>query len=132
MEIDVDYSEMDELISKLGDMSMSEYWEGVLKNRMPFNDEVNRLSHTLLGHLYTHNLYCENLKRDFDKMDVIEFWSSKRPYGNKDVEVSIAYSLGWDYKRILTISDLPEFMRIEARELHEEVKLELQLILEIS
>lgn len=107
-----------------------EYWKEIMENRrMFFNDEVNRLSHILLGHLYTHNKYCDDTKQEFNKMDAEEFWSSKRPYGNKDVEASIAYNLGWDYKRILTTSDLPEFVRIEARKLHEEVKLELRLIL---
>lgn len=101
------------------------YWQDILKNRrMSIKDEAYRLSHVLYGHLYNHNRYAEISGRN-DFMDVFDFWDSKRPYGNKDIEASIVFQLGWDHERRLTENRLPEFVRDEARKLHVLVKEEL-------
>lgn len=99
-----------------------EYWQEVMKNRMPIDDEVTRLKTALMGFMYSHNEYSKESNRHYDIMDILEFWDSKRPYGNKSIENSIAYNLGWDRDRLLITSMLPEWVKDEAMKLHELVK----------
>ncbi|WP_442636523.1 hypothetical protein [Rossellomorea marisflavi] len=78
--------------------------------------EVGRLEMVLKGHWYEHIANNEGIE---DDMSLLEFWDSKRPYGNKDVEASIAFNLGWDYKRVLTTEYMPTLVKEEAAQLHE-------------
>lgn len=103
----------------------NEYWADVLKNRMSSKEEVTRLTTVLLGFLYRHNEYAKATNQVFDIMTPVEFWDSKRPYGNKDVAASIAFNLGWDTQRVLMKEILPEFVEEEAYKLHDLVKEEL-------
>lgn len=95
------------------------YWEDVMKHRMPKQEEVWRLETILKGNLYDHNNYALECNRPEEIMTPYEFWDTKRPYGNKDIEASIAFNLGWDYKRVLCHERMPEFVRKEAMELHD-------------
>ena len=102
------------------------YWEDIMANRrMPLDDEVTRLTSALYGFLYRHNEYSRVANREYDIMDPIEFWDSKRPYGNKNNDMAIAYNLGWDYKRLMVTSILPEFVKVETQKLHALVKEEI-------
>lgn len=106
--------------------SYEDYWQDIMENRrMNAEDEAYRLSHVLYGQLYNHNRYSEISGRTYDVMDAMAFWDSERPYGNKNVEASIAFHLGWDSERRLTGTTLPDFVREEARKLHDMVKQEL-------
>lgn len=103
-----------------------EYWRDIMLNRrMPIEDEVTRLTSALFGFLYRENEYNNLTGRYSDIMTPIEYWDSKRPYGNKDVDASIAYNLGWDHMRLMTTSALPEFVIKETEKLHNLVLEEL-------
>jgi hypothetical protein len=97
-------------------IEMSPYWEEVMSNRMETHFEIGRLEMVLKGHWYDHIANNDGIE---DDMSLLEFWDSKRPYGNKDVEASIAFNLGWDYKRVLTTEYMPTKVREEAGRLHE-------------
>lgn len=88
--------------------------------------EVTRLTSILYGHLYRHNQYAKASGRD-DFYEASDFWSSKRPYGNKDIPLSIAYSLGWDKHRELWDAPFstPLFVEQVAMGLHELVLKEI-------
>lgn len=102
------------------------YWKDIMENRrMPIRDETTRLTSALYGFLYKENEYDLLVGRTTSPMSPVEFWSSKRPYGNKDVDASIAYNLGWDYKRLMTSSALPDFVIEETEKLHAKVLIEL-------
>ena len=104
-----------------------EYWKDIMENRrMEEYWELDRLETILKGNLYDHNEYAKEINQLHDIMTPLEFWDSKRPYGNKNIEASIAYSLGWDYKRLLTTSVLPDFVEEEARKLHHQLRKELE------
>lgn len=95
---------------------MTPYWEDVMRNRMETYFEIKRLEMVLKGYWNDHIANNEGIE---DDMSLLEFWNSKRPYGNKDVEASIAFNLGWDYKRVLTAEYMPTRVREEAARLHE-------------
>lgn len=89
------------------------YWLDVLKHRMPPRDEVSRLVTVLYG------MRAQSSHPD---QDILDFWSDARPYGNKDIPASIAFNLGWDYRRRLCTEGMPEFMANEAFKLHDAVR----------
>lgn len=92
-----------------------EYWKTILKRRMPFRDEVLRLTTALHGFYARHG----------ESFSLREFWESKRPYGNKDVAASIAFNLGWDFERRLCQEALPEWVAEEALKVHAAVGAQL-------
>lgn len=94
----------------------SPYWCNAIVRRMPFRDEVVRLTTVLYGFF----------ARQSEISDIVEFWSSKRPYGNKHIAGSIAFNLGWDTERRLCKEALPDFVEREALRLHQEVGIRLR------
>lgn len=118
---------------KLVGRSLKKYWTSMLQRRMPEHDEINRLITIMKG------FYFSQIKNEFEndpeafKFDkfssineFIDFHDSKRPYGSKDVEASIAYNLGWDYKRQLCFYPMPEEILIVCEDLHKKVLATLQ------
>lgn len=89
------------------------YWLDVLKHRMPLRDEVSRLVTILYG------MRAQSSHPD---QDILDFWGDTRPYGNKDIPASIAFTLGWDYRRRLCTEGMPEFIADEAFRLHDAVR----------
>ncbi len=86
------------------------YWHERMAERMPLFDEVARLVTVLKG------FYLDE-QRDFATL--LDFYSNaERPYGNKNVEQSIAFNLGWDRDRVLREHAMPEWVEANARELH--------------
>jgi SOS response regulatory protein OraA/RecX len=57
----------------------------------------------------------------YEVQSIINFSSSKRPYGNKDVSASILYSLGVDKYDMLQIASVPKEIQEWCMELHKEV-----------
>lgn len=108
-------------MSTIEQETLSEYWLDVLSHRMPLEDELDRLEVILLGHLQMHNQGQPLL----GQLTPLEFIDTKRPYGNKNIANSIAFSLGWDYRRVLVTTALPEKLEAEALALHAELKLRL-------
>ena len=102
------------------------YWEEAMKYRMDERCEVTRLTTVLKGFLYRHNEWAKETDQPYELMTPEEFWDSKRPYGNKDIPASIAFNLGWDYKRKLTTERMPEWVENVAWDLHEKVLKEIK------
>lgn len=57
--------------------------------------EIEILTHSLLGYMYTTNEYDLAVGRANVPQSPTEYWDDKRPYGNKDVPSSIVHKLGW-------------------------------------
>jgi hypothetical protein len=106
-------------------MNVNEYWRTLLDRRMPETYEIERLITVLKGFYLSDCIYNETLQQDHKK-GLIEFWGSKRPYGNKDVPASIAFNLGWDYKRQLCFHAMPDNIEAVANELHNKVLQEIE------
>ena len=86
------------------------YWHERMAERMPLFDEVARLVTVLKG------FYLDE-QRDFATL--LDFYrDSERPYGNKNVEQSVAFNLGWDRDRVLREHAMPGWVEANARELH--------------
>ena len=86
------------------------YWRARMAERMSKRDEVSRLVTVLKG------FYLDERGR---YATLGEFYhNAKRPYGNKGVEESIAFNLGWDRDRVLCESAMPAWVEAEAMELH--------------
>jgi hypothetical protein len=96
-------------------IDLEQYWKDRMSNRMTVRDELTRLEMILKGHYYGANL----------PIGLKDFFLSKSPYGNKDIEASIAFHLGWDYERTLRHADMPEYVRESARMLHVQLGHEL-------
>lgn len=104
-------------MSVISQSLITEYWKSVLSRRMSQELELDRLEMILKGHLYDHN--------EFDnthKMTPLEFLDTKRPYGNKNIENSIAFMLGWDHGRVLLEHFMPDNVKSEALALHEALR----------
>ena len=99
------------------------YWKDSLSKQREDDYLVIRLIHCIKGH-YLED--CFNNKKIPTRKGVLEFSDSKRPYGNKDVEASIAFNLGWDWAGVLHSVGVPEFVFNEASRLHDLVVVELQ------
>ena len=113
---------------KLRGLELEGYWATLLDRRMPLEDEVRRLIVVLKGHYLSHLKHNEQaIPQDEDVLvkELLEFHGEKRPYGNKDVHASVAFQLGWDYKRQLCYSALPDDIAEEAESLHMAVYAEL-------
>jgi hypothetical protein len=110
---------------KLTDKGLSEYWNSLLDRRMPEGREVERLISVMKGFYFSYCIHNETLNQNHEQ-GLIEFHSSKRPYGNKDIPASIAFNLGWDYKRQLCYYALPDEIEAIAEDLHKKVLEELK------
>lgn len=93
------------------------YWEDVMKYRMPEQDEVTRLITALKGFYFEDYRGYENLL-DFAKY-------AKRPWGNKNIEQSIMFNLGWDVQRVLCYTEEPQWVTEIAQDLYQKVLAEL-------
>lgn len=83
-----------------------DYWRGRMSQRMPKSEEAQRLTTILRGHAYESELSLRDQYED------------KRPYGNKDIPVSIAFALGWDRDRVLCREKMPAWVQEEAMAIH--------------
>jgi hypothetical protein len=101
-----------------------DYWNSTLDRRMSEDYEIERLINVLKGFYLSYCIHNETLQQDHKK-GLIEFWDSKRPYGNKDIPASIAFNLGWDYKRQGCFHAMPKFIEMAAEDLHNKVLKEL-------
>ncbi len=86
------------------------YWEERMQQRMHERHEVTRLFMTLKGFFLDSGKEYNSLS-DF-------YHESERPYGNKYIEESVVFHLGWDRDRILYESTLPQFVEVEAKKIH--------------
>mgnify|MGYP003473239450 FL=1 len=102
------------------ELLLSIYWKERMRQRMEPVYEVPRLQTILKGFFLDRT---ESEKQEYSTL--FEWTTSKRPYGTKSIEESIAFQLGWDRDRVLTFSAMPEFVRIEAMALHELVRTNL-------
>jgi hypothetical protein len=99
---------------------LSIYWKERMHQRMKTVDEASRLQTILKG------FFLDRTESEKQEYPTLFAWTaSKRPYGTKLIEESIAFQLGWDRDRVLTFSEMPEFVRIEAMALHEFVRTNL-------
>lgn len=93
------------------------------------HDELYILFDVLKG-LFLESIAYGVLNNDinFRHTTFVDFLHSKRPFGNKDVEASIAYHLGWNYDYAThTRSQLTEEVRAEAMRLFRLLEQELTL-----
>lgn len=104
---------------KITEEQVDEYWKGRMAERMEPFWEAIRLFTVLKSHYWSHVLHEEIAVTD--TYTFMDFWSSKRPYGNKCVPSSIAFNLGWDKDRVLAYHDIPSFVEEEAMEVHNKV-----------
>ena len=121
------YDNLSSIINYIEGYNGDLYWKNAMKHRMEKTYEIERLITIAQGNyleeLIHRDNYCNKKNfidlTDYDLAYFIE--NAKRPYGNKDIEASIAFNLGWDSKRRLEKERLPEFVKKEALELHQEV-----------
>lgn len=67
------------------------------KHRKSDRDEMDVLFEVLKSN-YLLQVACEfTSQRGYDDYSIHDFLHSKRPFGNKDVEASIAFKLNWNY-----------------------------------
>jgi hypothetical protein len=113
-------------------MYTEEYWKQAMKNRQPLWNEVDRLIMIAKGYYLDEIKYeieCndEITKFDFNDYDLLYFVkNAKRPYGNKNIEASICYNLGWDCKRDLENWRMPDWVIKEAEKVQEAVIKQLE------
>lgn len=98
-----------------GENLIDEYWKDCLKHRMEEEHEVKRLLQILKANLFDNP----------DKKTLIDMYLDKRPYGNKNIEESVIYNLGWDHKWIMRHSKTPQWVINEAAKIHSLVKNEI-------
>ena len=106
---------------------MSKTWEEVMRSRRRTDEEVTVLYYCLLGHMHSERTYDMSVGRTCS-VSALDHWDSKRPYGNKDIPMSIAFNLGWNAHKHLDNDysySLPDFVKEEAWKLHELVKQEI-------
>lgn len=109
-------------------------WEDFIQARKERNDdekyhedcrEAETLMHTMLGYMLTQNTYDLSTNRINVPCSAKDFWDSKRPYGNKDVEESIIYKLNWGTYQMRE-GFFPDFVRAEAERIHQLVIVRLE------
>lgn len=109
--------------------AIDKYWKKIIEENTvhpsSMYDNRNRLIDVLLSFYYQEKMYDLSTQRENGMSTLEEFWDSKRPYGNKDVERSIMYRLGWDRERYLHLEYFPDFAKDLCMRLHEMVKEEL-------
>lgn len=95
---------------------LDDYWRTQMSNRCEFRLEVDRLTSILLGYCYRESLHQGHI------ISPLDFYYEKRPYGNKNIEMSIIHNMGWDSKYVLYHTDyVPNFIKGEAIQLHKAV-----------
>ena len=101
-------------------------WEEIMKERSTILHEVTILYYALLGHMHSERTYDQSVGRSYSE-SALDHWDSKRPYGNKDIPMSIAFILGWnkEYVKNDVLCRLPQFVEDEAMKLHQLVKEEI-------
>lgn len=98
-------------------MTRDEYWQLASSNRMDEFWEIVRLETVLKGFYYDEIQFGHN-----DYENIVDFCeNAKRPFGNKSIDQSIAFNLGWDNKRMLCVDlmGLPKVLVDEAAKLRE-------------
>lgn len=101
------------------------YWDNIVA-KLPDNDDiVSRLVIILKG-FYLEQ--CTFSKKQPTLDGLIDFWDSKRPYGNKDIPSSILYTLGLDYGRVLCwdFKDIPKNIEELCDKWHEDVLIRIK------
>lgn len=100
-------------------MTRDEYWDEVMRRRQPEWCELDRLN--MIGsHFFHEDEYADSY---YDGKMSVFLRDAKRPYGNKDIPQSIAYTLGWDWGRELCydMKGLPDNVKEAAKQLHEKL-----------
>lgn len=92
------------------------YWVNCLAMKREDFWVVPRLVSVLKG-FYLEDCWFHNVQPT--RQGLIDFTDSKRPYGNKDLEASIAFNLGWDWAGVLTRVAAPKMIQDEANRLHD-------------
>ncbi|ASU00146.1 hypothetical protein [Aeromonas phage AS-zj] len=100
-------------------MTREEYWDEVMRRRQPEYCELDRLN--MIGSYFFHEEEYKDSHYD-GKLSVF-LSEAKRPYGNKNIQQSIAYTLGWDWGRELCydMKGLPDNVKEAATQLHEKL-----------
>ncbi len=119
--------------NKLEGEDLAKYWASILERRMPETYEIERLVTVMKGFYFRsleheHETQPEHFSLDsaFSQQAFINFHDEKRPYGNKDVAASIAFNLGWDYKRQLCYHEMPDNIKFICNDLHVKVLAEIK------
>lgn len=106
--------------------SIDEYWKKIIgentSHPKKLGDDVHRLVDSLISFYYQEKMYDISTGREDGMSTLEDFWDSKRPYGNKDIERSIMYRLGWDRERYLHLEYFPEFAKELCMNVHDMVK----------
>lgn len=106
---------------------LNQYWHQRMQQIVNDKIEVAKLLQVLKTNLSEHN----NLMAD--NMHILDFWDSKRPYGNKNIEMSIVYNLGRDTQDLrLTYVYIPKTVLQKARHLHKQVRVALENELKLT
>lgn len=108
---------------------IDKYWKKIIEENTAhpkkLGDDVYRLVTVLQSFYYQEQMYDISTGRENGMSSLKEFWDSKRPYGNKDVERSIMYRLGWDRERYLHLEYFPDFAKKLCMDIHEMVNSKL-------
>lgn len=94
------------------------YWKEVMRYRMPESCEVTRLITALKG------FYFEDDDDTTSLFDFVRY--AKRPWGNKNIEQSIMFNLGWDVQRVLCYMQEPQWVTMIAEDLYKKVVAEIE------
>lgn len=103
-----------------------DYWIDAMKHRQSNDCEIDRLISIGKGYYLSELKYeaeCDNKEsvnlKDFDFIYFIK--NAKRPFGNKNIEQSIMYNLGWDWDRRLVSESEPKWVIREAEQIYNEL-----------
>lgn len=101
------------------------YWSNILQTQQSDQDSAIRMAQVLKGFYLDKCFHAGAIP---SKDGLIEFWDSKRPYGNKDIPCSIAFNLGWDWARVLCWdqNQMPSEAETKAELIHKLVLEELK------
>lgn len=112
MELHSEYSALRENLITKDNEHMFAYWKHVLDNNMiPEYILLYHLEISLKGFYFTST--------DKYKGSLLDFINSKRPYGNKNIPLSIIANLGMDYLNMLEVTyNLPTEMEDFCYNLH--------------
>ena len=105
-----------------------EYWVNAMKYRMEDYVEVWRLHTSLKGFYYQHLLYeaAEGTQYKEHK-DILEFLNhNKRPFGNKNIEQSVIFNLGWDTQWRMREQNQPFWVEVEVEKLLVLLRIEVE------
>lgn len=95
---------------------LERYWHERMSERQRQDREIEILTNVLQGRCY--EISCN--KGEIVTLD--DAYYDKRPYGNKNIEKSICFNLGWDRDSMVEkTGKLPDFVIAEAYKLHSAV-----------